>query len=67
MVLAVPLLSPAAGVILDPDVLPPFRHHLTARQIAHADQAFSQVGATREDLVVCAPEGVFLRGWKVRP
>lgn len=67
VLLATPLLSAAAGVVLGPYVLHPFRHPLTTRQIARADQVFSRVGATREDLAVHAPDGVILRGWKVVP
>jgi pimeloyl-ACP methyl ester carboxylesterase len=63
--LALPVLSAVAGVVLGPLVLHPIHHELTARQIARADQTFSRVGATREDFVVRAPDGIILRGWKV--
>jgi uncharacterized protein len=66
VVLAMSVLSAVAGVILGPLVLHPLHHELTARQIARADETFSRVGATREDFVVRAPDGVVLRGWKVR-
>ena len=67
ILIALPLLSAVAGLILGPTVLHPFRHRLTLEQIAHADHIFSGLGAARVDFVVQAPDGVLLRGWKVRP
>jgi len=65
--LAVPIVAAAVGVFLGPLVLHPFHHGVTARRIAHADEVFSSVGARRQDFEVLAPDGVILRGWKVRP
>jgi uncharacterized protein len=64
---ALPLLSALAGLILAPTVLHPFRHRLTPLQIAEADHTLSSVKATREDFVVHAPDGILLQGWKIRP
>jgi Serine aminopeptidase, S33 len=57
--IAMPLLSAVAGLLLGPTVLHPFRRRLTVRQIAQADQAFQGLNAIRED-------GILLGGWKVR-
>jgi alpha-beta hydrolase superfamily lysophospholipase len=56
----------AAGIFAS-FVLHPVRHEITASDVASADQAFAQLGATRVDLVATAPDGIILRGWKVRP
>jgi len=66
VLLASPVLAAIAGAFLGPLVLHPFRHKLTAAQIIRADETFLRVGATREDLIVRAPDGIMLRGWKVR-
>jgi hypothetical protein len=65
--IAMPLLSALAGLLLGPTVLHPFRRRLTVRQIAQADQAFQGLNATREDFIVRADDGILLGGWKVRP
>lgn len=48
-------------------MLHPMRRPLAPEQIQQAGQAFSRIGATREDFEVRALDGVTLRGWKVRP
>jgi uncharacterized protein len=67
VVLVPPVLSAAVGALLGPFVLHPFRRHLTTAQITKADETFSRIGATCEDVAVRASDGVSLRGWKVRP
>ena len=67
VLVAVPAAAAVVGVFLGPIVLHPFHRAVTARRIADADQVFSSVGARREDFEVRAPDGVILRGWKVRP
>jgi len=47
--------------------LHPVRRELTAADIREADDTFNYIGAHREDFNVRAPDGVLLRGWKVRP
>jgi pimeloyl-ACP methyl ester carboxylesterase len=64
--IAMPLLSALAGLLLGPTVLHPFRRRLTVRQIAQANQAFQGLNATREDFIVRADDGILLGGWKVR-
>jgi alpha-beta hydrolase superfamily lysophospholipase len=59
-------LPAAAGGIFAPFILHPIRRDLNAAQIAAADQSFSREGATRQDFSATAPDGVVLRGWKVR-
>jgi alpha-beta hydrolase superfamily lysophospholipase len=56
----------SATSILGPFILHPVRHEITAQEVASADQAFAEVGATRSDLVTTAPDGISLRGWKVK-
>jgi uncharacterized protein len=65
-ILGLPVLAAAVGVVLAPTVLRPFRRKLSAEQVRKADEVFTRVGATREELAVRAPDGALLRGWKVR-
>jgi pimeloyl-ACP methyl ester carboxylesterase len=61
------LLSAVAGVMLGGGVLHPMVRPLTPELIQRSHHAFQELGATVEDFVVHAPDGVLLRGWKVRP
>ncbi len=61
-----PLLAAGAGELLGSGILHPARRLLTPELIAQADDMFKRVGATREEFHVRAPDGVLLRGWKVR-
>ena len=65
--LLVLLLAAGAGQLLGGGALHPNRLKLTPALVARADRAFERVGATREEFDVRAPDGVLLRGWKVRP
>jgi alpha-beta hydrolase superfamily lysophospholipase len=65
--LLTPLLAAGVGRLMDSGVVHPVRRPLAPELIAQADRGFECVGATREDFDVCAPDGVLLRGWKVRP
>jgi pimeloyl-ACP methyl ester carboxylesterase len=67
IVIALPLLSALAGLVLGPTVLHPFRRRLTVRQIAQADQVFTSLSATREDFIVRTKDRILLDGWKIRP
>jgi len=62
-----PLLAAVAGWFAGPAFLHPIRRELTPDLIREADVSFAVAGATREDFNVRAPDGVLLRGWKVRP
>src|SRR6267142_4857478 len=62
-----PLLAAVAGWFAGPAFLHPIRRELTPDLIREADASFAVTGATREDFNVRAPDGVLLRGWKVRP
>lgn len=66
-IIALPLLSALAGLVLGPTVLHPLRRRLTVRQIARADQVFTSLSATRQDFIVRAYDGILLDGWKIRP
>src|SRR5467141_4110260 len=62
-----PLLAAVAGWFAGPAFLHPIRRELTPDLIREADASFAATGASREDFEVRAPDGVLLRGWKVRP
>ena len=55
-----------AGEGVGGGILHPHRRALTPDLVAQVDTAFARVGAVREDFEVAAPDGVRLRGWKVR-
>jgi hypothetical protein len=61
------LCSAVAGVMLGGVVLHPVLRPLTPTMVERRYRAFQQLGATEEDFVVRAPDGIVLRGWKVRP
>jgi len=63
---ALPAAAALAGVALAPMVLHPLHRKLTANEIRQCDEVFARVGATREEFEVRAPDGIVLRGWKVR-
>ena len=62
-----PLLAAAAGWLVGPGFLHPIRREFTPELVREADTYFAPIGAQREDFTVFAPDGVALRGWKVRP
>lgn len=62
-----PLAAAVAGWFVGPAFLHPIRRDLTPDLIREADVSFAVTGSTREDFDVRAPDGVLLRGWKVRP
>ena len=62
-----PLLAAVAGWLVGPGFLHPIRREFTPELVREADTYFRPIGAQREDFVVKAPDGVTLRGWKVRP
>jgi len=59
-------LSAIAGWYGAPGFLHPQKRAFTPDMVRDADVTFAQIGATREDLDVRAPDGALLRGWKVR-
>src|SRR5438477_5049885 len=63
--LCLPMPASAEGFLAS-FILHPIRREIDAQQIAEADRSFAQAHATREDLAVTAPDGIILRGWKVR-
>jgi uncharacterized protein len=62
-----PLAAAVAGWLVGPAFLHPIRRELTPDLIHEADVSFAVTGSTRENFDVRAPDGVFLRGWKVHP
>ena len=61
-----PLIAAVAGWIVAPWFLHPVRRDITPDLIQQADATFSQMGTRRENFDVRAPDGILLRGWKVR-
>ena len=61
-----PLIAAVAGWIVAPWFLHPVRRDITPDLIQQADAAFSQMGTRRENFDVRAPDGILLRGWKLR-
>jgi alpha-beta hydrolase superfamily lysophospholipase len=62
-----PLLAAVGGWLAGPTFLHPIRRELTPDLIREADADFATLHARREDFNVTAPDGIILRGWKVRP
>jgi len=62
-----PVLAAVAGWLVAPAYLHPIRRALTPGLIREADASFSLTRADREPFDVRAPDGVWLRGWKVTP
>jgi len=62
-----PLLAAVAGWLVGPGFLHPIRRELTPDLVKEADSTFAFLHALRKDFTVTAPDGVSLRGWKVRP
>ena len=61
-----PLAAAVAGWLVGPAFLHPIRRELTPDLIHEADVSFAVTASTREDFDVRSPDGVLLRGWKVR-
>jgi pimeloyl-ACP methyl ester carboxylesterase len=66
LLLVPPAMAAVMGWMAAPSFLHPVRRPLTLDLIREADAAFARVRAHRQDVVVTAPDGVALRGWKVR-
>ena len=66
LVALAPLISGAVGEWLGPWILRPMRKPLDAALVVKADAIFGRDGVKREEFDVRAPDGVMLRGWKVR-
>src|SRR5215510_2830550 len=67
VVVAVPVLAAVVGVFLGPTVLHPFvRRKMTAAHVRLADEEFRRLGGVNQDFNVRAPDGLMLRGWKVK-
>jgi len=58
-----PLGAAAAGILIGGGILHPM--NLNPNRLDEARQMLARTGATKEDFVVRAPDGVELRGWKI--
>jgi pimeloyl-ACP methyl ester carboxylesterase len=65
LVVLLPILSALLGPSLGHAVLHPM--NLNPKREAETAQMLQRTAATKEDFVVRAPDGIELRGWKVRP
>jgi len=61
-----PILAVILGWLVAPSFLHPVRRPLTPDLIQQADASFATIPARREEMDVRAPDGILLRGWKVR-
>jgi alpha-beta hydrolase superfamily lysophospholipase len=61
------LASCFAGVVMGTMYLHPFRKPMTPARLEQVEGGFARIGAVREGMEVRTPDGVVLRGWKVRP
>jgi len=66
LLLAPPLIAALLGWFVAPSFLHPIHRPLTPDLIRQADASFAQIAVRPEALDVRAPDGVLLRGWKVR-
>ena len=66
LLLAPPLVAAVIGWLVAPSFLHPVRRPLTPDLVQQADASFAQIGVHRETFDVRAPDGILLRGWKVR-
>jgi alpha-beta hydrolase superfamily lysophospholipase len=60
------ILAVILGWLVAPSFLHPVRRPLTPDLIQQADASFAMIPAHREEMDVRAPNGIVLRGWKVR-
>jgi len=67
LVLFPPAFAAVAGWMAAPAFLHPIRRPLTPDLVVEADVSFAEIGAHGDEFDVRAPDGVLLRGWKVRP
>jgi alpha-beta hydrolase superfamily lysophospholipase len=67
LLLLPPVLAAVTGWLVAPAYLDPVRRGLTPDLIREADVSFALTHADRERFDVRAPDGVWLRGWKVTP
>jgi uncharacterized protein len=61
------LTSAIVGELMGQGVLHPMLRPLTSDSIQTSEAALHKSGANLEDILVTAPDGVLLRGWKVSP
>lgn len=65
LLVLIPLLSVLAGRMLGAGALHPA--NLNPMRSTQTEEMLRRTGATKEDFSVRAPDGVELRGWKIRP
>jgi len=66
LLLVPPVMAAVMGWLVAPSFLHPASRPLTPNLIREADTSFAHSRARREDFLVTSPDGVELRGWKVR-
>jgi uncharacterized protein len=65
LILLAPGVAAVVGELIGPGILHPM--NLNPQRLEQTAQMLERAGAAQEDFDVCAPDGVELRGWKVRP
>jgi uncharacterized protein len=66
LLLAPPIIAMILGWLVAPNFLHPIRRPLTPDLVQQATISFAQAGAQPAEFDVRAPDGILLRGWKVR-
>jgi alpha-beta hydrolase superfamily lysophospholipase len=66
LLLIPPVIAMVLGWLVAPAFLHPIRRPLTPDLVQQADASLGQTGVYRETFDVRAPDGILLRGWKVR-
>jgi pimeloyl-ACP methyl ester carboxylesterase len=66
LLILAPLIAATVGWSVAPWFLHPLRRELTADLVRQTDTTVSQIGAHREEFDVAAPDGILLRGSRVR-
>jgi uncharacterized protein len=65
LLVLMPLVAAIAGMLIGPGILHPA--NLNPERLPQTTEMLERASAKKEDFEVTAPDGVVLRGWKVRP
>jgi uncharacterized protein len=66
LLIAPPIIAAIVGWLVAPSFLRPQRRELTPDLVQQAKITFAQINAQPEEFDVHAPDGILLRGWKLR-
>lgn len=65
LLVLIPLVAAIVGMLIGPGIFRPA--NLNPERLPQAGEMLERTSAKKEDFEVTAPDGVVLRGWKVRP